>query len=64
MIRVTGYAFLRVPFSVDLDMTVEDFDDLSSSEQNELIDGAIDWKEACRSGELDDVEIDEADEIA
>lgn len=59
MITITGNATLKVPYEVEIDMTEAQFDALPISKQNELIDSAIDWKDACRSGEVDDIEIDE-----
>lgn len=64
MIRVTGTATLKVDYSVDLDMTEEQFDALSERHQNQLIDRHIDWFDACRSGEMDDLDIDDVTEIA
>jgi hypothetical protein len=63
MIRVTGTAKLRVNYEVQLDMTEDEFDAMSERSQNELLDNMIDWKEACRSAELDDLDVDDLVEV-
>lgn len=63
MIRVSGSAKLRVEYSVDLDMTEGEFDNLSEREQNGIIDEAIEWMDACRGGETDDIDVYEIEEI-
>ena len=62
MITVTGQARLKVPYTVQLDMTTEEFDALSERKQNELLDDSIDWKDACRNAELDDIDVDDVQE--
>jgi hypothetical protein len=59
MITIDGMAKIRVSYSIDLEMTVEEWDDLSEREQNEIIEIAADWADACRNGEIEDIEIDE-----
>ena len=59
MITVKGMARLRVPYSVKLNMTEEEFDSLSERKQNQLLEDAIDWKDACRNAETDDIEVDD-----
>lgn len=63
MIRVTGAANLRVPFSIDLDMTEDEFDGLPDSKLEKLLDASIDWHEACRSAEIDDLDVYDIEEI-
>lgn len=63
MIRVIGTAKLRVNYDVQLDMTEEEFDSLSESEQNDILDHKIDWMNECRSAEVDDIEVDDVQEI-
>lgn len=63
MIRVSGTAKLRVEYSVNLDMTEEQFDAMSEREQTELLDRKIDWMDACSSGELYDLDVDDVEEI-
>lgn len=57
MIIVNGEAKIRVDYSVELDMTEEQWDSLSEKKQNEILDSAIDWMYACRSGEVDNIEV-------
>lgn len=57
MMKVTGVATLRVPYSVKLDMTAEEFGNLSERKQDELLDEAIDWMDATRSAEVDEIEV-------
>jgi hypothetical protein len=53
--KVTGIAIVRQSFEIELDMTVEHFDDLRMSQQNELIKDAIDFKNtSVESVEIDD----------
>lgn len=59
MITIDGTAKLRVSFSVEVDMTVEQWDSLSERKQNEIIEGLVDWMDECRSGEVDDIEVDD-----
>lgn len=61
MIEVNGTAKVRVDYSVNVDMTVDDWDALSDNEQNKIIEGQVDWMDACRSGEVDDIEVDEVE---
>jgi hypothetical protein len=63
MIRVIGTAKLRVNYDVQLDMTEEEFDSLSESKQNDILDHKIDWMNECRSAEVDDIEVDDLQEI-
>lgn len=55
-IRVSGQAKVTVDYSVDLDMTMEDFDALSQGKQDQLIVNHTDWSKASYSSE---VEIDD-----
>jgi hypothetical protein len=57
MIKVTGSVTLQIRYKVELDMTEEQFDSLSARKQNELIEEQIDWYEACRGGEVHDVDV-------
>lgn len=57
MIKVTGTMSLKTDFTVELDMTEEEFDALSGQRQDELIDGEIDWYMALRSADLDDIDV-------
>lgn len=59
MIKVTGTARLTVWYGVELDISEEEFDALSERKQNELLDGAIDWREVCRGAELDEIDVDD-----
>jgi hypothetical protein len=57
MIKVSGEAMLRVPYEVELDMTESEFNGLSDDEANDVLEGSIDWKNACRSAETDNIDI-------
>lgn len=63
MIEVNGTAKIRVDFSVEVDMTVEEWDALSQKKQDEYIENHADWMDACRSGEVDDIEVDDVIEV-
>lgn len=63
MIRVSGTARVDVDWEIELDMTEEEFDDLSEREQNEIIDRDVDWYEACRNGSVDAIEVDDLEEV-
>lgn len=63
MITVEGMAKLNVNYKVELNMAEEEFDELSESGQTELLENAIDWKEACRSAETDGIDVWEVEEI-
>ena len=57
MIVISGEAKLKVPYKVQLNMTVEEFDALPERKQNELIEEAIDWRDATRSAETDEIDV-------
>lgn len=63
MIKVSGDATLKVRYEVELDITEDEFDALPANKQDELIDAAVDWQEACRNATLDTVEIYDLVEI-
>lgn len=64
MIKVQGSAILKVDYTVVLeDMTTDEFDALPVKEQNELLDSHINWLDACRNAEVDDIEIYDIYEI-
>lgn len=50
-------ATLKVPYTVNLDMTADEFEALSERKQDELLDEAIDWMDGARSAEVDDIEV-------
>lgn len=58
MIRISGTASVDVDWEIELDMTEEEFDNLSEGLQNELIDSNVDWLDACRNGSIDNIEVD------
>ena len=62
MIKIEGSIMLRMPFSVTLDITEEKFDSLSESEQDALIDEAINWESELRNAEITETEIDDVQE--
>lgn len=59
MITVKGVARLKVPYSVKLNMTEEEFDNLSAAKQDRILEDAIDWQFACRSADTDEIEVDD-----
>lgn len=63
MIKVSGQATLKVPYTVTLNMTEEEFDRLTESKQNELLDNAIDWMDATRSADVDEIDVWDLDEV-
>lgn len=62
MIKVTGHATLKVPYTVELDMAEEAFDALSEGEQDDEINSSIDWHEATRNADVDEIEVDDVEE--
>ena len=63
MIRVSGTFELRGSYTVELDMTEEEFDKLPFMKQTELLDSSIDWAEECRQAEVEEIEVDEIEEV-
>lgn len=61
-VKVNGTADLRVWYSVELDMSEEEFYKLSEREQDKLIEEAIDWHETCRSAQVSSIEVDDVEE--
>jgi hypothetical protein len=62
MIKVTGTLRLRGNYTVELDMTEEEFDNLSEREQNEEIESSIDWRNWVEIADLYDLDVDEVEE--
>jgi len=53
--KIKGIAIVKQAFEVELDMTIEEFDGLSMSKQNKLIEDIIDFsKTSVESVEIDD----------
>ncbi|MGO4951992.1 hypothetical protein [Paenibacillus sp. S25] len=63
MINIYGTATVYVDYEVKLDLTEEQFSELTEKEQNELLQSAIDWQEALRNGQTDDIEVDDIVEV-
>lgn len=63
MIRVSGTASVDVDWEIEVDMTEEEFDNLSEKAQNQLIDSHVDWLDECRNGSVDDIEVDEIEHM-
>lgn len=63
MIRVSGRAELTVPFNIVLNMSGAQFEALSDSRANDLIEETIDWLGATRNAEVSDIDIWEYDEV-
>lgn len=57
MIKVSGEVTLKVRYAINLDMSEAEFESLSEKKQNELIDEAIDWQDATRSAEVDEIDV-------
>jgi hypothetical protein len=64
MITVTGTVSLKVSYSVEFDMTEDEWDSLLPSQQDDLLDSHVDWKEACRDAEVDGFDIDDVKDSA
>jgi len=53
--KIKGIAIVKQAFEVELDMRIEEFDGLSMSKQNKLIEDIIDFsKTSVESVEIDD----------
>lgn len=63
MIRVNGVARLRVDYSVDLNMTIDEWESMSTRKVNELLDSSIDWYDVVRGAETEDMDIEDVEEI-
>ena len=57
MVKISGQATLSVPFLVKLDMTSEEFEALSESKQNEILEESIDWMSTMRNAETEDIDV-------
>lgn len=62
MIKVSGTARLKVDYSVRIDMTEEEFNEMPLRNQEELLDNSIDWETVCRNATVDDIDVDEVEE--
>lgn len=58
-LKVQGTATLRVNYAVEVQYTEAQWEVLSEKKQNEILDAAIDWAEACRNADVDDYQEDE-----
>lgn len=63
MIKVSGTFRLYGSYEVKLDMTEEQFDALSHHQQTDLLDSHIDWLDATRGADLDEIEVDDLEEV-
>lgn len=63
MIEVTGEATLKVKYSVELDISEDEFENLSERKQDEMIEDAINWHEILKNAETNEIEIDDVFEI-
>jgi hypothetical protein len=63
VIEVNGTANVRVDYSVEVDMTVEEWDEMSPAAQTEYIENYVDWMDACRSCSVGDIDIDDVKEF-
>ena len=57
MVKVSGDVKLSVRYDIELKMTADEFEALSESKQNQLIEEAIDWHDALRSARTDDIDV-------
>jgi hypothetical protein len=62
-IKVSGSLRLRGNFEVELHLTEEEFDALSEREQNEEIEGVIDWRNWTGNAELYDLDVDDVEKL-
>ncbi|MBO1909723.1 hypothetical protein [Sporosarcina sp. 6E9] len=62
-INVYGNAVLKARFSVELDMTEEEFEALTEHQKDNLVDSKIDWHNAMQGAEVDEMDIWEYREI-
>jgi hypothetical protein len=63
MIKVSGLVKVSASFEVELDMTEDEFDALSDRQQEELLEGVIDWRDTLESSETDSIDVWELEEI-
>ena len=63
MIEIEGIAYLKVKFTIKLDMTEATFDELSTEDQDKLMEETIDWHETLRNAETESFDIHELEEI-
>lgn len=61
-LKVQGTATLRVNYAVEVQYTEAQWEALSEKKQNEILDAAIDWAEACRNADVDDIDVDDYQE--
>jgi len=54
---VYGSVKLEVRFDIELDMTEDEFENLSQKEQDYLIETSIDWNDTMRNAEIDEVDV-------
>lgn len=62
-IKVSGVARLNVDYTVELDMTEEDFDALSQDEMDLLIEDSINWPSVLSDAEVVDIDVDDLWEV-
>lgn len=55
--NVYGQVVLKVDFNIDLPISEEEFGNMNEQEQDDLIDSHIDWSDAMRSAEVDEVDV-------
>lgn len=63
IIKIEGTLRLRGQYTVELDMTEEQFDELSSRQQKQLIEENVDWRNWLDNADLDDLDIDDLEEV-
>lgn len=64
MIKVTGMASLRVRYMVEVNVTEEQWEQMNESSQNDFLESVIDWKDACRSAEIDEMDVWDIEEVS
>ncbi|PNQ83093.1 hypothetical protein [Paenibacillus sp. F4] len=63
MIRISGTATVRVDYEVEIELTEDKFYELTEKKQTELLESAIDWWDALRNGQTDEIEVDDIEEV-
>lgn len=63
-IKIEGSLKLRGNFTVELDMTEEEFDTLPRWMQEQEIESVMDWENWLDNSELDDLDIDDIEKVS
>jgi hypothetical protein len=63
VLEVSGTANIYVNYSITIDLTEAEWDEMSPAAQTEYLDNHVDWMDACRSGSVEDIDIDDVKEM-